>query len=437
MATVETASALAPYANYLVASEEVEPGGGWNYEYTYGQLAQNPDMTGEQLGIAVTDGYYNKYAGTGEEPLITCSVIDLGLIPALEETMGTFFASLNDSIIVPETMMAVSLARRQSESYGEDPTCVPLDIVDLYDFVDLQEDVDYTLTQALLGQIEDAVVYEVSGSQRLYSYGLSVYFPYDAPDYFADNLGVYNQFDFCPAYTTFINSFAEHLTDQEYLDDVPDFDIDDIVSVPVDDYSEVGSFYVELTEEQIEYLSDVYCVLGWYLDEDTMVDLGYDSDLALEWGEDSVQVHDDFDYSWTLLNGQPVAVFIMDEVVNKYIIYNIPVLYNGDLAVVKGAWIWENEEYLYNGIYYTSNEYEPPNSKMMIELKQGDEITPVYPLLSAGDGDDGYRYGEPFYVDENGLYLEWGELPDDGVYEYGFMFIDVYGGVHYSDFILF
>ena len=78
-----------------------------------------------------------------------------------------------------------------------------------------------------------------------------------------------------------------------------------------------------------------------------------------------------------------------------------------------------------------------PNSKMMIELEYGDEITPVYPLLMANDWSDEYRYGEPFYVDESGLYLEWGDLPDAGIYEYGFMFNDVYGGSHYSDFILF
>ena len=67
MASIEMASVLEPYSNYMVASEEVEPGGGWNYEYYFGALAANPGMTGEELGIAITDGYYEKYAGTEME----------------------------------------------------------------------------------------------------------------------------------------------------------------------------------------------------------------------------------------------------------------------------------------------------------------------------------------------------------------------------------
>jgi hypothetical protein len=31
MATIETASMLVPYADYMVASEELEPGTGWDY----------------------------------------------------------------------------------------------------------------------------------------------------------------------------------------------------------------------------------------------------------------------------------------------------------------------------------------------------------------------------------------------------------------------
>jgi hypothetical protein len=140
------------------------------------------------------------------------------------------------------------------------------------------------------------------------------------------------------------------------------------------------------------------------------------------------------------MNGQPVAVFVMDEVVDEYIIYNIPILYNGELAVVKGAWVWddtyeENGYYIVNGVFYTNDEYAPPNTKLSIELTYGDEITPVYPVLYT-EGTEEYRYGAPFYLNDDGLYLEWNYLPE-GDYEYGFMFVDVYGEIHYSDFIIF
>ncbi|MDD5018629.1 MAG: clostripain-related cysteine peptidase, partial [Eubacteriales bacterium] len=178
MASVETASILVPYAEYMVASEEIEPGGGWNYEYLFGQLAQNPDMAGEELGIAVTDGYYDKYLGTEMESIITCSVIDLSKIPALEESLAAFAGGLSGSVTAPETMSTLAVARQTAESYGDAPGQVSFDMIDLYDFVDLQEDADQTLSSDLLAAIEDAVVYEVSGFQRMYSYGLSIYFPF-------------------------------------------------------------------------------------------------------------------------------------------------------------------------------------------------------------------------------------------------------------------
>ena len=96
MASVETAAILEPYAKYMVASEESEPGGGWGYEYMLGSLASNPSMNGLDFGIAITDGYYDKYSSTEWESMTTCSVIDLGLIPSCRNSSGQFcFAAYN------------------------------------------------------------------------------------------------------------------------------------------------------------------------------------------------------------------------------------------------------------------------------------------------------------------------------------------------------
>ena len=78
------------------------------------------------------------------------------------------------------------------------------------------------------------------------------------------------------------------------------------------DLSEVGSYYVHLTDAQMEYLSYVYCTLGLYLDDGTVVDLGYDSDLSIDYTDSTI--HDNFRGYWTGLNGQFVAVYVMEEV---------------------------------------------------------------------------------------------------------------------------
>lgn len=441
MASIETASVLEPYAKYMVASEEVEPGGGWGYEYFFGQLAENPGMSGRELGIAITDGYYNKYAGTTTEDIITCSVIDLSKIPALEEMLGTFSASLSGSIVQRESMSMLAKVRQNVESYGEEPGTVSFDMIDLYGFISLQKGADQMLLQSLLDAIRGTVVYEVSGAQRLYSYGLSIYFPFAAKEYFDYSFGIYNDIDFCPKYKEFAFDFASRLTDQSYLNAVPEYPdtlIEESMELndPEEDYSEIGSYYVKLTDEEMEYMSYVYCVLGIYLDDGTLIDLGYDSDLTIDYSDNTI--HDNFGGWWTGLNDQPVAVYVMGET-DEYVIYNIPVLYNGEKAVVKGAWIWDStyEEggyFTYNGIFYSTNEYSIPNTKLSIDLQIGDAITPIYTTLYSQDGFDGYYEGNTFYVDENGLYLGLISLPN-GFYQYGFMFIDCYGNTHYSDFI--
>jgi hypothetical protein len=201
-----------------------------------------------------------------------------------------------------------------------------------------------------------------------------------------------------------------------------------------EDYSEIGSYYVQLTDEEMQYMTYVYCTLGWYMEDGTLIDLGFDSDLTIN--HDDNTFHDNFGGWWTGLNGQPVAVFVMDET-DEYIIYNIPVEYNGEMAMVKGSWTWDktNAEggyFTYDGIYYATDEYSMPNTKISIDLKPGDEITPVYPTLYSPDNYKGYYIGGTFKVDESGLSLGLIWLPK-GSYQYGFMFYDCYGNTHYSD----
>jgi hypothetical protein len=73
-----------------------------------------------------------------------------------------------------------------------------------------------------------------------------------------------------------------------------------------------------------------------------------------------------------------------------------------------------------------------PNTKISIDLKPGDEITPVYPTLYSPDNYEGYYIGDTFKVDESGLSLGLIWLPK-GSYQYGFMFIDCYGNTQFSD----
>lgn len=438
MASVEMASILAPYAHYLVASEEIVPGGGWNYEYTFGAIAEQPQMDGLDFGIAITDGYYAKYEMSVWESITTCSVIDLGLIPAVEDALGDFASKLTADITTPENLTSVANARQRAEAYGEAPGQVPYDLVDLYNFVELQSEKNPGLSQRLMDAIEAAVVYEVSGSQRIYSYGLSVYFPFSAEEYFEYCIKIYNTMGFSFEYHQFIADFAANISDQTYLSYVPEYNpqIQELGTTATPSESdEAPLFAVQLTDEEMEYISYVYCALGWSINDRVVLDLGFDSDIYIDYANNTI--YDDFDESWTGLNGALVSLYVMEET-EEYVVYNVPVLYNGRKAIVTGSWIWDetNSEggyYTYNGIFYTNDEFAAPNTKLSIELKIGDAITPTFNTLYAEDGQEGYYEGETFYVDKDGLYLGLVWLPD-GDYYYGFLLVDSYGDYHYTEY---
>ena len=434
MASVETAAILEPYAKYMVASEETEPGGGWGYEYMLGSLASDPSMNGLDFGIAITDGYYDKYSSTEWESMTTCSVVDLGLIPAVETALGNFASQLTTEIRNPQTLSTVASARQRSEKYGEAPESVPFDLVDLYNFVELQYDLSPALSDELMTAIENAVVYEVSGSQRIYSYGLSVYFPFSAVEYFPFCLEIYSDIGFCDNYHQFIADFAAQLSSQSYLSFIPDYDPELEETGEQDMDAEEPLYYVQLTNEEMEYMSYVYCALGWAVNDDVVIDLGFDSDVNIDFETNIIS--DDFDCSWTGLNGKLVSLYVMEET-DEYVKYSIPVLYNGKKAIVTGSWIWDsyNAEggyYKYTGIFYANEDFSAPNTKFTIEVKPGDKITPTFKTLFT-DGYQGYYEGETFTVDSDGLYLELIWLPD-GDYYYGFLFIDNYGEEHYTDY---
>ena len=57
MATVENALMLNEYADYMIASEETEPGYGWYYTDWLNALGSNPSIPTEELGQKIVDDF--------------------------------------------------------------------------------------------------------------------------------------------------------------------------------------------------------------------------------------------------------------------------------------------------------------------------------------------------------------------------------------------
>ncbi len=220
MATLAVAQTVQPYGHYLVASEELEPGHGWNYA-AFQALVDDPTMDGAALGQAIVDAFADQAEAEGTENDITLSVVDLTRI-------NTLFPALYDGIqLLLENVAAYSPdivdALRDTPAYGAmiDPrqSYHSVDFWSLHDGIaSLVPDFEgpYANLQAAL---EDMVIYNHAGAGMEGSTGLAVYFPRQCKYY--DN--AYDDVAGMSMWRAFIKGFwtdvSEDVTGPQFLNE--------------------------------------------------------------------------------------------------------------------------------------------------------------------------------------------------------------------------
>ena len=173
MATLETAIAIEPYADYMIASEESEPGTGWYYTGWLKMLDENTSTNTLNLGRRICDDFTWKNRMYASAVGTTLSVTDLS---EMNEIVAKRLASFGQGLtrqLNNKDYISVSKARNSSREFA---TTSRLDQIDLVDFCNrlgspesarLADAVRYAVKYNRTGNISDA-------------YGLSIYFPYSS-----------------------------------------------------------------------------------------------------------------------------------------------------------------------------------------------------------------------------------------------------------------
>ena len=231
MSSVEVADALSDYANYMLASQEVEPGFGWDYSFL--STVTNKTSTVE-MGTAIIDYYGNYYKGMNGAKGITLSLLDLSKINAVESKINDLFKDVDDNLTIDYS--TVSRTRNSAKSFGKVSVNTSYDLVDLYDLVDKMPSKYDTKIESLQGVLNDFVVYQTTDLES--TYGVSIYFPYENKQYINEIITLYKGFGFANEYTNFITNFSSKLTGNKISnwrlsDNVPVVEKDNVVSVNV------------------------------------------------------------------------------------------------------------------------------------------------------------------------------------------------------------
>lgn len=358
MGGVETGVALSDSAQYMIASEETEPGDGWNYKELIAYLDNNKDAT----SYSIAEIIINDYIKVGD----TLSLIELNKVPAVRD-------ALYDYLSRPCTFAELSKIRTNTKSFGKEM----FDIIDIGDYIEKSQEYDTIgnlsdttkekLNKVILS-LKEAVV--INGSRNGDTCGLSFYYPYKFPnnyeekaDYLTDNQlwspKSRTYFD------TFINSLLEGAEVQSDL-------TGELVEID-DEYA------VILNHDEFNRLSDVRLTV--FLNEgDANLLQGYDFYF-------DHTVEDDKDYLWYFNPGTQlyfeddrVAFFATDYIERDNGTFelrgNIPARLNNETNILINIRFDENHMLDANILGYTVTDdlSDGISSRDYLEFKVGDKI---------------------------------------------------------------
>ncbi len=203
MATAETAFMLDPYADYLIASEETEPGIGWYYTDWLNKLGKNTSMPTVEIGKNIIDDFVTRCDQKCRGQKTTLSIIDLAEFSnTVPERLNSFAQSVS-SKIVNQDYQAVSDARFNTREFAQSSKIDQIDLVDFAVNIGTPEAIE--LSKAL----QNAVKYNRTSSSITNAYGVSIYFPYQRTSYVDSACNIYSNIGMDSDYSNCIRQFAK------------------------------------------------------------------------------------------------------------------------------------------------------------------------------------------------------------------------------------
>jgi len=178
MASYEVASAVAPLADRLVASQELEPGHGWDYR-SLALLADNPDATADEFGTEIIAGFAAQAQEQGTQEEITLGLIDLTKMGEVDAALSDFAGALSEQAETVAPVVGQSevttLAFGKSPDESQDKHLSDLGLLAGSIGADSPEVADQA--DALVAAVDSVVVDNVNGVATDGASGLSIYFP--------------------------------------------------------------------------------------------------------------------------------------------------------------------------------------------------------------------------------------------------------------------
>jgi len=202
MATLETALVAEPYADYLIASEETEPGCGWYYTDWLNALSREPSLSTLEVGKAIADSFVETCARVASRQQATLSVIDLAELSGTVPERFNAFAKSTARAIESDGYQSVARARNHAKEFARSSQ------IDQVDLIHLAENLGTDESRQLAAVLRQAVKYNATSSNISNANGVSIYFPYGKLSNVDKMTRTYGKIGLDEAYSDCIRAFA-------------------------------------------------------------------------------------------------------------------------------------------------------------------------------------------------------------------------------------
>ncbi len=467
MATAETALTMAQYADYLIASEETEPGVGWYYTDWLTALGKDTSMPTIQIGQKIVDSFVETCAQKCRGQSTTLSVVDLAELEATLPDVLADFSRSTAKLIREQSYQTVSNARSGAREFA------PSSRIDQVDLVHLAKNLGTKEGEALSKVLLSAVKYNRTSADMTNAYGLSIYFPYRKTAAVSRAASTFERIGMDDAYTQCIRQFADVVDSGQAVSGGSDSPLpallgmlggagsggDDISALlasvlggrsldmeNANEYltahrfpdealvwqtGEDGVPVLRLNEQQWGLVQDMELNL-FYDDGEGYIDLGLDNTFDFDGEGGLLGVNEG---TWLAVEGQPVAYYhtaTVDDGTSYAITGRVPVLHNGSRSELILTFDTERPQGYVAGVQtvYLNGETDTV-AKSQSELQPGDTLEFLCDYYSYdGDYQDSYLLGDPLIVTEEELTV--GDVPLDGVTLASYRFTDIFGKHHWT-----
>ena len=175
MATLENALSLSDFADYMLASEETEPGTGWYYTNWLTELSKNTSIPTTELGRNIIDDFIDVSARQAAGQSTTLSLIDLAELESTLPEEFSNFARDTIKLIEGKEYKAIASARGSSREFARTSKIDQVDVVSLAR--QLEKTTATNIGSGMIDAVLSAVKYNRTSRDMTDSYGLSIYWP--------------------------------------------------------------------------------------------------------------------------------------------------------------------------------------------------------------------------------------------------------------------